>query len=271
MITIQINTNIFPHANDDFIYRIADITLKRLKVDQSDITIAIEGNKRLRELNRSYRGIDAATDVLSFSSDQINPETGIKYLGDVIISFPKTKIQASEQDHTVRDELATLIIHGILHLAGFNHKDKSSEKAMFSLQNELLDTARLNTYPEKSLSIPGSFGYAFEGFISAFRSERNMWIHLAISLAVIAVGLILKISLIEWGLLVFSIALVFTTEFINTAFEYLVNIVSPERNESARRIKDISAAAVLITALAAAMIGLLVFLPKILSAFSGLF
>jgi len=267
MVTISVNTRLFPFADEDFLYRAADITLQALNINNVGVTILLEGNDRIRELNRQYRDLDEPTDVLSFESGEIDPETGDLYMGDVVISLPKVREQARQAGHSVCDELALMVVHGILHLKGYDHDNQKAEKEMFALQNEILSLIKTNVLPAKSDSLISSFRFAILGILSAFRSERNMWIHLTASVLAILVGILLKIQPFEWGLIIFSIALVITTELINTTLEYLVNLIKKERNESVRRIKDISAAAVLIAALAAAAIGWIVFFPKILVLF----
>lgn len=109
-----------------------------------------------------------------------------------------------------------------------------------------------------------SFKYAFNGVFALFKSERNMRIHSIATLVVIILGFCLKISSGEWCLIVICIGFVFTAEAFNTAIEKIVNKISPEKNDAAGLIKDISAGAVLISAIAALIIGLIIFIPKIL-------
>lgn len=267
MVTISVNTRLFPFIDEDYLYRAADITLQALDLKNVGVTISLEGNDRLRELNRQYRGLDEPTDVLSFESGEVDPETGEVYLGDVVISLPKVREQARQAGQAVWDELAVMVVHGILHLKGYDHDNQKTETVMFTLQNEILSRFKNQVLPVKSEPLISSFRFAILGIISAFRTERNMWIHLSAGILAVLGGILLKISLLEWGLIFFSIALVITTELINTALEYLVNLIKEEQNESVRRIKDISAAAVLIAALAASAIGLIVLLPKILLLF----
>ena len=120
---------------------------------------------------------------------------------------------------------------------------------------------------KKSDFISG-FKFAIRGVSVFFKSERNARMHLAATLIVVLMGLTLKVSLIEWSLLTLTIALVLTAEAINTAIENLVDMVSPERKPQAGLIKDISAGAVLISALGAAIVGLIIFGPKIIDWFN---
>lgn len=101
-------------------------------------TIVIEDDDKLRELNKSFRGIDSATDILSFPSSDIDPETNMTYLGDVIISFPLARTHAFIAGHSCNDELRLLVVHGILHLYGYNHSSIEEKSKMWSTQNEIL-------------------------------------------------------------------------------------------------------------------------------------
>ena len=108
-----------------------------------------------------------------------------------------------------------------------------------------------------------SFKYAIEGFISSFKTERNMKIHLLAMLAVLLVGFFLKLNITEWCFITFAIALVIGSELFNTAIETIVDMVSPEKNPKAKLTKDISAAAVLVFAIGAVIIGAIIFIPKL--------
>jgi diacylglycerol kinase len=148
-------------------------------------------------------------------------------------------------------------------LAGYDHANSKQEKELFSIQNEIIDELSTDWMVTKSDRIIDSFRNASEGFLSALKTERNLWVHLALSALAIGLGLLLQINMTEWAILILVISAVFMTEFFNTALEYLVNFASPEKNELARKAKDISAAAVLIVATASLIIGGLIFLPKL--------
>jgi probable rRNA maturation factor len=111
--------------------------LEHLKVNESEISINFIDNKSIRELNNQYRGIDMATDVLSFMGYEINPENGHQMLGDILISIPMAQKQAADLSHSLEDEIKVLMIHGILHLLGYDHEKKSEEEQMFSFQTLL--------------------------------------------------------------------------------------------------------------------------------------
>jgi len=108
-----------------------------------------------------------------------------------------------------------------------------------------------------------SFKYAFQGLGHVLKAEHNFVVHLTAAIAVIALGAILHISKAEWLIVVLCIGLVLITEILNTAIEWLVDLVSPQRNEKAGKIKDIAAASVLIAAIVALAAGIVVFVPYI--------
>lgn len=106
-----------------------------------------------------------------------------------------------------------------------------------------------------------SFGYAWKGIRSCVGKEQNLSFHLITSAIVIIAGLILDITQMEWIIIALCIGIVITAELFNTAIERLVDLVSPEQHPIAGQVKDIAAGAVLICATAAAIIGLIIFIP----------
>lgn len=109
-----------------------------------------------------------------------------------------------------------------------------------------------------------SFKYAFSGIKIALIKERNMKVHFFIMMCVIICGFLLKISIYEWIICIILFGIVISAEMFNTAIENIVDIVSPQKNEKAKIVKDISAGAVLVQAIVSAVIGIIIFLPKIL-------
>lgn len=108
-----------------------------------------------------------------------------------------------------------------------------------------------------------SFRCAFSGWWYVIRTQKNAWIHAVVSLTVMALGLWLGLKPLEWAVLILTIALVWTAEFINTAVEAVVDLASPQHHPLARMGKDVGAAAVLIAALSSILIGLLILGPAL--------
>lgn len=116
----------------------------------------------------------------------------------------------------------------------------------------------------KNKKLINSFKYAFKGIASALLSERNMKIHVTIMALVIIFGIILNISTFEWFVCIICFAIVISAEIFNTALEQMVDIAMPEKDPRAKFVKDVAAGGVLVMAIASAIIGLIIFIPKFL-------
>lgn len=109
-----------------------------------------------------------------------------------------------------------------------------------------------------------SFVYAFNGLKVLFREEHNARIHLVVAVCVIAAGSFFSISAVEWLAVTLSIGAVFSAELFNSAIEHLADYVAPEKHDKIKKVKDMAAAAVLVFALSAVIVGCLVFIPKLI-------
>ena len=115
-----------------------------------------------------------------------------------------------------------------------------------------------------------SFGYAFKGIDDVIKHEPNMKIHVVVAILVVIMAFILKVSIIEWIILVLLIGAVLAAETINTTIENLVDMYTKEYDEKAKIVKDTAAGTVLIFAITSAIIGLIIFIPKIIYLLEGL-
>ncbi len=112
-----------------------------------------------------------------------------------------------------------------------------------------------------------SFGYAFEGIFTCIAKERNMKIHCLAVIIVVLLGTLLRLSVTEWCICLILFGLVMALELVNTSAEAIVDLVTEERKPLAKVAKDTAAGAVLIAAIMAAIIGAIIFIPKILELF----
>jgi diacylglycerol kinase len=113
-------------------------------------------------------------------------------------------------------------------------------------------------------SLIASFGHAFDGLGYVIREERNARLHLLSACLVIALGLWLGLTPVEWGLLVIAIALVFAGEMLNTVVELVVDLITRDRHPLAKHAKDVAAGAILVASIAAVLLGLIILGPKLL-------
>jgi diacylglycerol kinase (ATP) len=121
----------------------------------------------------------------------------------------------------------------------------------------------------RAVSRLASFRHAFAGWWYVLRTQRNAWIHAVASVAVFIAALWLQVGRFDWAILVLTVAVVWVAEFLNTAVEAIIDLVSPNIHPLAKIAKDIAAAAVLIAALAAVIVGLLVLGPPLWLRLSG--
>ncbi|OIJ22134.1 rRNA maturation RNase YbeY [Anaerobacillus alkalidiazotrophicus] len=110
----------------------------------SELSVTFVDNEAIRVINREYRNKDTATDVISFAlnddESDINLQENIpNLLGDIIVSYEKTVSQAEEYGHSINRELGFLVVHGFLHLLGYDHMNETEEKIMFTRQEEILE------------------------------------------------------------------------------------------------------------------------------------
>jgi probable rRNA maturation factor len=144
MISFQIAEQIQESIDPAFIDGGSLIEAARITLEQGaekqdgELTIFLTGDEQVRELNREYLETDAPTDVLSFPADYIDPDTNVPYLGDVIISYPRAQEQAALGGHTLEHELQLLVIHGVLHLLGYDHLEEDEKYRMWTVQGGVL-------------------------------------------------------------------------------------------------------------------------------------
>ena len=105
----------------------------------SELTIVLTDDARLHELNRDYLGVDAPTDVLSFPASETDPETGARYIGDILISVPRAQAQADTGGYPLESEVQLLVVHGVLHLLGHDHAQAKEKARMWKAQAEILE------------------------------------------------------------------------------------------------------------------------------------
>ena len=135
-------------VDESWVGRIAQQVLKAEEVAPPyEMSLVFTDSETVRRLNRDYRGMDEPTDVLAFymlpqkeAADFFAlPPDGVTRLGEVIISYPQAVEQAKEQEHSTERELALLVIHGILHLLGYDHEEPEEEAKMRTREKEFLE------------------------------------------------------------------------------------------------------------------------------------
>lgn len=111
----------------------------------SELSIVLTDDARLQQLNRDYLGVDAPTDVLSFPASETDPETGARYIGDILLSIPRAQAQAGAAGHALESEVQLLVVHGVLHLLGHDHGEPEEKARMWKAQGEILKSLGLDS------------------------------------------------------------------------------------------------------------------------------
>jgi len=120
------------------IRRAAGAAIELAGPPQAELTVVLTDEAGIRRLNERFAGQAHATDVLSFPAELQDPDSGLPYLGDVVISLSAAEAQAGPGGHPLVDELMLLCVHGVLHLLGHDHGDPGSRERMWSVQAEVL-------------------------------------------------------------------------------------------------------------------------------------
>lgn len=134
-------------VNVDFSYEYLDDVIKKVlkheHVKNAYFGIIFVDLKEIQRINKEYRGIDSVTDVISFALEDTsdNMQIDMRILGDIYVCIPKMIEQANTYGHSIKRELSFLVVHGLLHLLGYDHMDVQDEKVMFGLQELILNEA----------------------------------------------------------------------------------------------------------------------------------
>ncbi|NJN81114.1 MAG: rRNA maturation RNase YbeY [Caldilineaceae bacterium] len=150
-IELQIDPEFFDEVDGASIVAAIDATLRHQQTGLANMSVVITDNREIQRLNNAYRGVNAPTDVLSFSNLERRPDALIElaippelaaelgqYLGDIIIAFPYAAKQAADYGNSIDSELRLLAVHGTLHLLGYDHADPEQEAQMWAIQDEVL-------------------------------------------------------------------------------------------------------------------------------------
>ncbi|MDP2661074.1 MAG: rRNA maturation RNase YbeY [Dehalococcoidia bacterium] len=145
LVGVDIDQEFREHVDEVWVRALAQSVLEQEGPEKPvELEIRVTGDETVQELNHLYRGLDCTTDVLSFAltegEDFVAPPDGILHLGEVIVSYPQAERQAREMGKGAAQEVALLLVHGILHLLGYDHAEEEDEKTMRAREAVLLQT-----------------------------------------------------------------------------------------------------------------------------------
>jgi probable rRNA maturation factor len=151
MIHFDVQESFQPHVDESRLQLVILSVLDFEKLqDEIELTVVISDDEQIQELNREYLGSDCPTDVLSFPSEETDPETGLQYLGDIIVSYPRAVEQAQISGHPTSAEIELLLVHAVLHLLGYDHAEPEEKNNMWAAQRTILSLlgTPLQVFPE---------------------------------------------------------------------------------------------------------------------------
>uniref|UniRef100_UPI003556CF13 rRNA maturation RNase YbeY n=1 Tax=Alicyclobacillus tolerans TaxID=90970 RepID=UPI003556CF13 len=138
---VQSEAEAFQWLDSAFVQRVLDAAGKQLDVE-GEVSVSFVDDEEIHQLNRDYRNVDRPTDVLSFALEEgedFPVEEGEPVLlGDIVVSIPTAISQAQDYGHSVQREIGFLLVHGFLHLLGYDHQDEEAEREMFQIQEDVL-------------------------------------------------------------------------------------------------------------------------------------
>jgi len=141
LVQVQIEEPFAAGVRADWLTTAAEATLEAEGYGTGELTLVVTDDETLRALNRTYLEVDAPTDVLAFggeSPDFVSPPSSDVYLGDVVIAYPQAEGQAAAAGHPVEAELTLLVVHGVLHLLGYDHVQTEDKVVMWQRQAAVL-------------------------------------------------------------------------------------------------------------------------------------
>jgi probable rRNA maturation factor len=142
LVEVQVDPPFVAHVDPAQVQKaVREVLVQEGRVGEGELTVVITGDERIQELNHRYRGVNVPTDVLAFGEAAEGfveaPDVPL-YLGDVVISYPRVQAQAEEQGHSPDRELVLLVIHGVLHLLGYDHTNPEERTIMWARQEAIL-------------------------------------------------------------------------------------------------------------------------------------
>ena len=140
MITVNVFKKVTIPWAGKWVEKVVGLAAKKEKKIKGEVEIIVVGDSEIKKLNREYRGRDVVTDVLSFAWQE-DSVIGGNVLGQIYISYPQIKRQAKIWQVTAKEEFSRMLVHGLLHLVGYDNGNEKDSKKMFSLQEKIVKLA----------------------------------------------------------------------------------------------------------------------------------
>ena len=282
-------------TNDEYEKTIKKVVDKCFEVENLQNTnlymsITLTNPEEIKTINKQYRNINKATDVLSFpmfekeeldtmvqdsaKKDQVDDtENQVRdILGDIVISIQKVQEQAKEYGHSFERELSYMVVHGFYHLMGYDHMVEDDKKQMRKKEENILEKLNISRdlpyeadkdHKMKNEGFLDAWKNAINGIIYATTTQGNIKRQLIIAVLVVIISLFFDLSKAEFLIFMFTIVLIIFAEMVNTAIETVVDLYTDLYHPIAKIAKDVAAGGVVITAINAVIVAYFLFFDKI--------
>lgn len=282
-------------TNDEYEKTIKKVVDKCFEVENLQNTnlymsITLTNPEEIKTINKQYRNINKATDVLSFpmfekeeldtmvqdsaKKDQVDDtENQVRdILGDIVISIQKVQEQAKEYGHSFERELSYMVVHGFYHLMGYDHMVEDDKKQMRKKEENILEKLNISRdlpyeadkdHKIKNEGFLDAWKNAINGIIYATTTQGNIKRQLIIAVLVVIISLFFDLSKAEFLIFMFTIVLIIFAEMVNTAIETVVDLYTDLYHPKAKIAKDVAAGGVVITAINAVIVAYFLFFDKI--------
>lgn len=282
-------------TNDEYEKTIKKVVDKCFEVENLQNTnlymsITLTNPEEIKTINKQYRNINKATDVLSFpmfekeeldtmvqnsaKKDQVDDtENQVRdILGDIVISIQKVQEQAKEYGHSFERELSYMVVHGFYHLMGYDHMVEDDKKQMRKKEENILEKLNISRdlpyeadkdHKMKNEGFLDAWKNAINGIIYATTTQGNIKRQLIIAVLVVIISLFFDLSKAEFLIFMFTIVLIIFAEMVNTAIETVVDLYTDLYHPKAKIAKDVAAGGVVITAINAVIVAYFLFFDKI--------
>lgn len=285
-------------TNDEYEKTIKKVVDKCFEVENLQNTnlymsITLTNPEEIKTINKQYRNINKATDVLSFpmfekeeldtmvqdsaKKDQVddteNDENQVRdILGDIVISIQKVQEQAKEYGHSFERELSYMVVHGFYHLMGYDHMVEDDKKQMRAKEENILEKLNISRdlpyeadkdHKIKNEGFLDAWKNAINGIIYATTTQGNIKRQLIIAVLVVIISLFFDLSKAEFLIFMFTIVLIIFAEMVNTAIETVVDLYTDLYHPKAKIAKDVAAGGVVITTINAVIVAYFLFFDKI--------
>lgn len=282
-------------TNDEYEKTIKKVVDKCFEVENLQNTnlymsITLTNPEEIKTINKQYRKINKATDVLSFpmfekeeldtmvqdsaKKDQVDDtENQVRdILGDIVISIQKVQEQAKEYGHSFERELSYMVVHGFYHLMGYDHMVEDDKKQMRKKEENILEKLNISRdlpyeadkgHKMKNEGFLDAWKNAINGIIYATTTQGNIKRQLIIAVLVVIISLFFDLSKAEFLIFMFTIVLIIFAEMVNTAIETVVDLYTDLYHPKAKIAKDVAAGGVVITAINAVIVAYFLFFDKI--------